>query len=154
MATFKDDSEEDSARLDEEYYGEADMSSENSSKYHEQVRATGGYDVDRYPGFAIGLIIPIKLTEDDYNEFTPYAEMAIVEYNNVNKTNFKFRKLLKGNVQASCGVKYYLTFEVENAHSNGGVKIETFQGLVWRGIPGENGEPCDKVLQCRIKPTT
>ncbi|XVF33718.1 hypothetical protein REPUB_Repub17cG0192400 [Reevesia pubescens] len=151
MATYLNDSKEDRERLDIEYYGEADMSEENLNKYNDQVNATGGYDVDVYPGFAFSLILPVQLDEDTVMEFTSYAKMAISDYNNKNHENFKFKKLLKGNVQASRGPKYYLTFEAEDANNG---RIETFQGLIWRTIPKKGVELEPEVVECRIKPTT
>ncbi|EOX96656.1 Uncharacterized protein TCM_005859 [Theobroma cacao] len=109
---YPSDSDSDEARLDELYYGEADISNADLRKYNEQVKATGGYDVDDYPGFAIGKIFNIQLTQANHEELTPYAEKAINYFNEQNHANFKFLELLKANVQACCGVKYYLTFKV------------------------------------------
>ncbi|XVF33716.1 hypothetical protein REPUB_Repub17cG0192200 [Reevesia pubescens] len=127
------------------------MSEENLKKYNDQVNPTGGYDVDVYLGFAFSLIIPVELDEATMMEFTPYAKMAISDYNNKNHENFKFKKLLKGNVQASHGPKYYLTFKADDANNG---RIETFQGLIWRTIPKKKVELKPEVLECRIKPTT
>ncbi|XP_021281085.1 uncharacterized protein LOC110414301 [Herrania umbratica] len=142
MASY---TEEEMARLDVLYYGEAEMSTENMRKYSAQVGATGGYDVDVYPGFAIGLIIPVKLVQAEHEDLTPYAEKTIGYFNDQNHTNFKFLELLKANVQVCSGAKFYLTFKAKDV-DNG--KIETFQGLYVRGIR------VHEVLECRIKPVT
>ncbi|WRX09764.1 hypothetical protein QQP08_002251, partial [Theobroma cacao] len=81
---YPSDSDSDEARLDELYYGEADISNADLRKYNEQVKATGGYDVDDYPGFAIGKIFNIQLTQADHEELTPYAEKAINYFNEQN----------------------------------------------------------------------
>nr|POE51449.1 protein involved in de novo 2 [Quercus suber] len=47
------------------------------------------------------------------------------------KKNFKFKEVVKANVQCVAGLMYHITFKAEDASI---ATIETFQAKVWRGI--------------------
>ncbi|KAK7842159.1 hypothetical protein CFP56_014255 [Quercus suber] len=78
--------------------------------------------------------------DDDDDDCFPgeLPEMTRAEYflyhqqvNESGKKNFKFKEVVKANVQPVEGLMYYITFKAEDAST---ATMETFQTKVWRGI--------------------
>ncbi|KAK9996640.1 hypothetical protein SO802_021326 [Lithocarpus litseifolius] len=104
--------------------------------YHQQVYESGGFDVDDFShSFACGRIETMGfggvLNDADKKKLGEYSMEAIHKYNTDEKKNFKFKEVVKANVQPVEGVMYYITFKAEDAST---ATIETFQTKVWRGI--------------------
>uniref|UniRef100_A0A7N2MRU9 Cystatin domain-containing protein n=2 Tax=Quercus lobata TaxID=97700 RepID=A0A7N2MRU9_QUELO len=123
---------------DEDYFpGELpDMTRAELALYHQQVEESGGFDVDDFShSFACGRIEKMGfrgvIDDADKKELGEYSMEAIHKYNTDEKKNFKFKEVVKANVQCVEGLMYYITFNAEDAST---ATIETFQAKVWRGI--------------------
>ncbi|XP_050256661.1 uncharacterized protein LOC126702087 isoform X2 [Quercus robur] len=104
--------------------------------YHQQVEESGGFDVDDFShSFACGRIETMGfggvIDDADKKKLGEYSKEAIHKYNTDEKKNFKFKEVVKANVQCVAGLMYYITFKAEDAST---ATIETFQAKVWRGI--------------------
>nr|XP_023928920.1 uncharacterized protein LOC112040257 [Quercus suber]POE90259.1 upf0725 protein [Quercus suber] len=105
--------------------------------YHQQVNESGGFDVgDFRHSFACGRIEPMGfegVINDAHKKklLVEYSMEAIHKYNTDEKKNFKFKEVVKANVQPVEGLMYYITFKAEDAST---ATMETFQTKVWRGI--------------------
>ncbi|XP_030937611.1 uncharacterized protein LOC115962872 [Quercus lobata] len=113
-----------------------DMTRAELGLYHRQVYESGGFDVgDFRHSFACGRIEPMGfegvINDADKKELGEYSMEAIHKYNTDEKKNFKFKEVVKANVQCVSGLMYYITFKAEDAST---ATIETFQAKVWRGI--------------------
>ncbi|XP_065636500.1 uncharacterized protein LOC111986078 isoform X2 [Quercus suber] len=116
--------------------------------YHQQVNESGGFDVgDFRHSFACGRIEPMGfggvINDAHKKKLGEYSMEAIHKYNTDEKKNFKFKEVVKANVQPVEGLMYYITFKAEDAST---ATMETFQTKVWRGIGFV------EVISIRVKP--
>ncbi|KAH7859022.1 hypothetical protein Vadar_030506 [Vaccinium darrowii] len=110
------------------------MTRAERERYNEQIRESGGFDVDVPPDVAgIGLIRPSNF--DKYPQFFEELEncsrYAIDHYNFNNTTNYLFMRPVKVCSQMVAGRNHYITFE---AKATAAAAPMYFQALVYHRV--------------------
>ncbi|XP_038704057.1 ATP-dependent DNA helicase CHL1-like isoform X1 [Tripterygium wilfordii] len=134
---FDDDSDDDSD-------DEANVPKELYEMYCKQLKESECFDViDMGEHLWIGMVKRQNVDHDPTRKFaTPFAEMAIKQFNEKENANFEFVRLVALTSRVVVGALLYITFEAKDACA----QIKTFQAQVHRGIER------DEVKFCRLKP--
>ncbi|KAG5556675.1 hypothetical protein RHGRI_007068 [Rhododendron griersonianum] len=121
-----------------------EMTGKEFEEYMRQIEESDGFDVIHFPrSFGLGKIMPIF---DMDPNLISHSALAPWEYNEGEKTNLEFVKVVKANGVPISGFMYYITFDVKDRDVVDGHTKE-FQARVWHGIPKITVE------LCRPKPT-
>ncbi|KAL7213686.1 hypothetical protein ACSBR2_016250 [Camellia fascicularis] len=121
------------------------MSHEDSLRYNEQVKESGGFDVETFPNCSNCIIRPLgKLDKRLRKKLECYSKRAIAEFNLKNSTNFQFVKVHKANARPVSGLVYYITFAAKDPAAT---EFEIFQVSLHAPIAADI-----KIYLCRIKP--
>ncbi|XP_038706142.1 UPF0725 protein At4g29550-like isoform X2 [Tripterygium wilfordii] len=115
-------------------------------EYARQVEESEGFEVDDFSQYSMfNMVTRLKISDHSRNLATPFAELAIKQFNEKENTNFVFVRLLILTSMVVRGVDLYITFEAKDADG----QIKTFQALVLLA-PGKEE---DELKFCRLKPS-
>ncbi|XP_062160639.1 uncharacterized protein LOC133867885 [Alnus glutinosa] len=112
------------------------MTEDEDRRYSEQVKSSGGFEVDPFPGVvAFGLIQPWDINvPDNARRCILYSHNAIDTYNTKYGTpQLKFVRVLKAMCQGCDVFRCYVTFEAKDLADGGQTKI--YQAVVRCQIP-------------------
>lgn len=114
--------------------GMHEITQKELDEYLRQIDESDGFNVMHFPrSFACGQICPILDMERDGQHLKSYSLLALQQYNDQEKTNLVFVKVVKANWEGVAGIKYYITFDVKDPDAVDGRTME-FQASVWNGI--------------------
>ncbi|MED6111285.1 hypothetical protein PIB30_051101 [Stylosanthes scabra] len=87
------------------------MTDEELREYKKYAKASQGFDVPKFKGKLVGMIVPYNLNEITTPILTDFSKQALRFYNNKNSTGFEFVKVVKATYRLVAGRIYYITFE-------------------------------------------
>ncbi|XP_050225721.1 uncharacterized protein LOC126675161 [Mercurialis annua] len=100
--------------------------------YMEQVKASGGFDVDSISDSdLVGEIAPLLLVgEEPDDDIKLMFDIAIAQHNMEECSNLQLVKIVKANFAFVSGVMFYITLDAKGDEQ----KIGTYQAQVFDGI--------------------
>lgn len=123
----------------DDYDSDRDMTDEEYRLYSEQVRKSGGFDVDRIPGInMIGQILPMSIDKEKrFLDYDRCSQLAIDDYSlriKGGSTELEFVKVLKVMGQGANCIRFYITFEAKDFADGGEIKL--YQAVVLLKVGG------------------
>ncbi|XP_050222839.1 uncharacterized protein LOC126672933 [Mercurialis annua] len=100
--------------------------------YMEQVKASGGFDVDSiFDSDLVGEIAPLlRVGEEPDDDIKLMVDFAIAQHNKEECSNLQLVKIVKTNFAFVSGVMFYITLDAKDDEK----KIGTYQAQVFDGI--------------------